>query len=82
MGARKGNTFKISDTSALTEDGRFVFALSDGSDWRYTNAVALTAKVSTIFSLKLSNTIRYSNLPVVGFRNTDAVTAVTLVAKF
>ena len=73
---------KISDTSALTEDGHFVFALSDGSDWRYTNAVALTAKVSTIFSLKLSNTIRYLNLPVVGFRNTDAVTAVALVAKF
>jgi putative salt-induced outer membrane protein len=75
-------TLKISDASALTEDGHFVFALSDGSDWRYTNAVALTAKVSTIFSLKLSNTIRYLNLPVVGFRNTDAVTTVALVAKF
>ena len=75
-------TLKISDTSELTEDGHFVFALSDGSDWRYTNAVAVTAKVSTIFSLKVSNTIRYLNLPVVGFRNTDAVTAVALVAKF
>jgi putative salt-induced outer membrane protein len=75
-------TLAISDTSALTEDGHVVFALSDGTDWRYTNAVALTAKVSTIFSLKLSNTIRYLNLPVVGFRNTDAVTAVALVAKF
>ena len=75
-------TLKISDTSELTEDGHFVFALSDGSDWRYTNAVALTAKVSTIFSLKLSNTIRYLNLPVVGFKTTDAVTAVALVAKF
>ena len=75
-------TLKISDASALTEDGHFVFALSDGSDWRYTNAFALTAKVSTVFSLKLSNTIRYLNLPVVGFENTDAVTAVALVAKF
>ena len=74
-------TLKISDASALTEDGHFVFALSDGSDWRYTNAVALTAKVSTIFR-SLSNTIRYLNLPVVGFRNTDAVTTVALVAKF
>jgi putative salt-induced outer membrane protein len=73
---------RISDTSALTEDAHLVFALSDGSDWRYTNAVALTAKVSTIFSLKLSNTIRYLNLPVVGFKSTDAVTAVALVAKF
>jgi putative salt-induced outer membrane protein len=75
-------TLKISGTSALTEDGHVAFALSDGSDWRYTNAVALTAKVSTVFSLKLSNTIRYLNLPVVGFRSTDAVTAVALVAKF
>ena len=46
----------------------------------YANAVALTAKVSTIFSLKVSNTIRYLNLPVAGFKNTDAVTAVALVA--
>jgi putative salt-induced outer membrane protein len=75
-------TLKISDTSALTEDGHFVLALSNGSDWRYTNAAALTAEVSTIFSLKVSNTIRYLNLPDVGFRNTDALTAVALVAKF
>ena len=73
---------KISDTSELTEDGHLVFSLAQGSDWRYANAVALTAKVSTIFSLKLSNTIRYLNAPVVGFKNTDAVTAVALVAKF
>ena len=73
---------KISDTSELTEDGHLVFSLANGSDWRYANAVALTAKVSTIFALKLSNTIRYLNAPVVGFKNTDAVTAVALVAKF
>jgi hypothetical protein len=30
----------------------------------------------------VSNTIRYINLPVVGFRTTDAVTAVALVATF
>ena len=75
-------TLKISNTSELTEDGHLVFSLAQGSDWRYANAVALTAKVSTILSLKLSNTIRYLNAPVVGFKNTDAVTAVALVAKF
>jgi putative salt-induced outer membrane protein len=75
-------TLKISDTSELSEDGHLVFSLSDGSDWRYTNGVALTAKVSTIFSLKITNTIRYLNLPVLAFKNTDAVTAVALVAKF
>lgn len=75
-------TLKISDSSVLTEDGHLVFALADASDWRYTNSLALTAKVSTMFSLKLSNMIRYLNLPVAGFKNSDAVTAVALVAKF
>ena len=59
-----------------------MFSLSEGRDWRYANAVALTAKVTTIFSLKVSNTIRYVNLPVVGFKNTDSITAIALVAKF
>ncbi len=73
---------KISETSELTEDGRFVFSLSQGSDWRYANAVALTAKISDLFSLKLSNTVRYLNLPTQGFKNTDVITAVSLVSKF
>jgi putative salt-induced outer membrane protein len=73
---------KISQTSELSEDGHFIVALSDGSDWRYVNALALTAKVTTIFSLKVSNTIRYLNLPVPGFKSADALTAVALVAKF
>jgi len=75
-------TLKLSETSELTEDGHFVSSLSDGDDWRYGNVITLTAKVTTLFSLKLSNTIRYVNLPVFGFKNTDAVTAVALVAKF
>jgi putative salt-induced outer membrane protein len=75
-------TLKISDTSEFSEDGHFVFSLSEGRDWRYANALALTAKVTTIFSLKVSNTIRYVNLPVTGFKSTDAITAIALVAKF
>jgi putative salt-induced outer membrane protein len=75
-------TLKISGTSEVSEDGHFVSSLSNGSDWRYVNAVALTAKVASIFSLKASNTIRYLNLPVAGFKKTDAVTAIALVAKF
>ena len=82
LGAGGLYTLQISPTSELSEDGHFVFSLSDGSDWRYANAVALTAKVTTIFSLKLSNAIRFVNVPVLGFKNVDAVTAVALVAKF
>jgi putative salt-induced outer membrane protein len=82
LGAGGVYTLKISPTSDLSEDGHFVFSLSDGSDWRYANSVALTAKITIIFSLKLSNIIRYVNLPVVGFKTTDVVTSVALVAKF
>jgi putative salt-induced outer membrane protein len=75
-------TLKISATSDISEDAHVVCSLSEGRDWRFANAVALTAKVTTIFSLKVSNTIRYVNQPVVGFKNTDAITAIALVAKF
>jgi putative salt-induced outer membrane protein YdiY len=75
-------TLKFSETSELSEDGRFTFLLSDGGDWRFTNIIALTAKMTTVFSLKLSNNIRYVSAPVVGFETTDSVTAIALVAKF
>ena len=75
-------TLKISSTADLSEEGRFVFSLSDSGDWRYGNAFAVTAKLTTLFSLKASNTLRYVHQPVQGFETTDAITAVALVAKF
>jgi hypothetical protein len=56
-------TLKLSETSELNEDGHFMFSLADGSDWRYANAVALTATLTTVFSLKLSNAVRYVKHP-------------------
>jgi putative salt-induced outer membrane protein YdiY len=82
LGAGAVYTLKISTASELSEDSHFVFSLSHSADWRYSNALALTAKVNSIFSLKASNTIRYVHLPVLAFKSTDAVTAVALVAKF
>ncbi len=73
---------KISETSELSEDGHIVLSLSDGGDWRYANTVAVTAKMTTVFSLKLSNALRYVHAPVDGFKRTDVVTAVALVGKF
>lgn len=75
-------TLKLSETSAFTEEGRFVFALDNGSDWRFGNTAALTASLTSLLSLKLSNSIRYLNLPVAGFERTDVLTSVALVAKF
>jgi putative salt-induced outer membrane protein len=75
-------TLKLSDTSQLSQDGHFVFSLSDRDDWRYQNAVAVTAGMTSVLSLKVSNTLRYVNLPVFGFERTDAITSFALVAKF
>lgn len=82
LGAGGLYTLKISETSDLTEDGHFLFSLSDRDDWRYSNAVALTARMTTVLSLKLSNTTRYVHMPVFGFKRTDSLTAIALVAKF
>src|SRR5262245_39087108 len=75
-------TWKLSETAEFAEDARFVLSLSDGDDWRYANVASLNAKLTTILSLKLSNTVRFVNAPVEGFEKTDTNTAIALVAKF
>jgi putative salt-induced outer membrane protein YdiY len=42
----------------------------------------VTVKIASMFSLKVSNVIRYVNAPVVDFKTTDTLTSVALVAKF
>ena len=75
-------TFAIAENSQMSEDGHFVFSLSDGDDWRYVNILSIAAKVTTVFSLRASNTIHYVNMPLEGFTTTDVLTAIALVAKF
>jgi putative salt-induced outer membrane protein len=75
-------TLKISESAEISDDGRFVFSLSQGEDWRLTNIAGITAKITTVFSLKLSNTLRHVNAPTTGFEKTDTITAIALVAKF
>jgi putative salt-induced outer membrane protein YdiY len=38
--------------------------------------------VTTLFSLKVSNAVRYVNAPAEGFETTDTITSIALVAKF
>jgi putative salt-induced outer membrane protein len=74
--------FTVSENTELTEDFRYTGTFADAGDWRVNNIVALTTRMTAIFSLKLSNTIRYSHAPVVDFESTDTITSVALVAKF
>ena len=77
-----GYKWKISDTAEFTEDVRMTGIFADASDWRVLQMAAVTARLTTLFSLKVSNTIRYAHAPVPGFKNTDTNTSVALVAKF
>jgi putative salt-induced outer membrane protein len=77
-----GYKLKISSTTDVTEDIRYEQSLAEGDEWRLDNTIAVITKINSIFSLKVSNVVRYANAPVAGFETTDTVTSVALVAKF
>src|SRR5512145_318130 len=68
----------ISSTSVFTFDPRYLLTLGDTGAWKYDQVAALTADLTSILSLKLSHTIRYSAEPPPGFESTDTITAVSL----
>jgi putative salt-induced outer membrane protein YdiY len=70
---------KLSETSELADDLGFVGTFARAEDWRLMHTIAITAKLTDIFSLKASNNIRYSNFPAPGFEKTDVITSVALV---
>jgi putative salt-induced outer membrane protein YdiY len=74
--------FKLSDTAEFTDDLALVGTFSKAEDWRLSHGMALTAKLTDAVSLKLSNGVRYANFPAFGFKKTDVITSVALVAKF
>jgi putative salt-induced outer membrane protein len=71
--------WEISKTSEINEELRYVQALNDGEDWKLDQSLAITAAISSAFSLKLSNIVRYVNEPPLGFETTDTITSVALV---
>jgi putative salt-induced outer membrane protein YdiY len=77
-----GYKWKISETAEFTDDFRMTGLFADADDWRVLQAAAVTARLTQLFSLKVSNTIRYAHAPVPGFKDTDTTTSVALVAKF
>lgn len=80
--AGSGYRLKISETATFTDDFRFTGTFAEAEDWRISHVAAVTARLTTLLSLKVSNTIRFANRPVEGFEKTDTTTAVALVAKF
>lgn len=74
--------WRMSPTAELTDDARFNGRFEKSEDWRVEHTVALSARITTLLSLKVSNSVRFAHRPVPGFRKTDTSSSVALVAKF
>ena len=72
----------VSETAKLTDDFRADYGFASGAGWRIEQVAALTASLTKLFSLKLSNTVRWTSEPVPGFETTDTITSIAFVAKF
>ncbi len=79
-----GGTYKLklSETAELTDDLRLLGTFDNADDWRLTHTIAVTARLTSLLSLKVSNLLRYAHFPPAGFKKTDTTTAVALVASF
>jgi putative salt-induced outer membrane protein len=73
---------KLSDSAVFSDDFVFNESLANAGDWRISHVAAVTAKLVSLLSLRVSTTIRYVHEPVNGFQSTDSITAVSLVVRF
>jgi putative salt-induced outer membrane protein len=74
--------WQISKTADLTDGAIFTQSLEDGEDRRFGNAIALTAAITSVFSLKAAHELKFANAPVPGFEKTDTLISIALVARF
>jgi len=58
---------------------RFTLTFADADAWKFDNTASLTAALTSVFSLRVSNIVRYAHDPVPGFEQTDTITSVALV---
>jgi putative salt-induced outer membrane protein YdiY len=72
----------LSETSDLTDDLATSFDLAEDGTWRLNHLIALTARIASAFSLKVSNQLRFVDEPVPGFERTDTITSAALVVGF
>lgn len=82
--ARAGLAYKyvISKTADFQNQSNLTLNLSESKDWRWTNVAALTAALSSRFSIKVSHTLSRLNTPPSGKKKSDTAVAAALVAKF
>jgi putative salt-induced outer membrane protein len=77
-----GYKWQFTKAAAFTNDFGFLLDLDETANWFITDKAAITAAISSVFSLQASWTLLYRNQPVLDFGKTDTATAVGIVAKF
>ena len=75
-----GLVHQFNENLSLDETVEVYENVLDFQDLRLLNNIALSAKLSDVFSVKLSNALTFDNQPVEGYRPLDLTTMVTLVA--
>jgi putative salt-induced outer membrane protein YdiY len=73
---------KFSETAEFSDDLEYEQAFSSADERRLDHIAAITARLTTMLSLKVSHKVRYVNLPPRNVAPTDTVSAVALVAQF
>ena len=76
-----GATHKLNENVSVAETFELYENVIDPADLRILNAASLSTTLSSKFSLKLSHSLIFDNVPVEGFRKFDQTTAITLVAS-
>ncbi len=80
--AGAGYKWQFTKAAAFTNDFSYLLDLDQTANWFINDKAAITAAISSVFSLQASWTLLYRNQPVPGFGKTDTATAVGIVAKF
>ncbi|MBN1337004.1 MAG: DUF481 domain-containing protein [Deltaproteobacteria bacterium] len=71
---------QFSDSLSLTEQVEVYENILSPEDLRLLNQLALSTRLSNVFSIKISNTLTFDNVPVEQYRKLDQTTLLSLVA--
>jgi len=69
-------------TPGLWHPATLLYLLPFPVAFKLNHLIALTARIASAFSLKLSNQLRFVDEPVPGFERTDTITSAALVVGF
>jgi Protein of unknown function, DUF481 len=75
-----GLEWKLNENVSFTDTAETYVNVLSPDDTRVLNQAVLSSKLSTVFSVKLSHTLTFDNVPVTGYRPLDQGAMVTLVA--